>query len=91
MKGNEALVEALRAEGILERWERRDDGIHLYNSVCPHRRAAMTAHELCSSERRAIALLLGEDVDQVGRMVAGDACCEYVIRPRDRSDLIMVQ
>jgi predicted ArsR family transcriptional regulator len=77
-----SLTEALRSEGILDQWERREDGIHLYNAACPHRRAALAAHELCGSERRAIAKLLGEDVDQIGRMVDGQSCCEYVVRPR---------
>lgn len=88
-----SLIEAMRAEGILEHWETRADGIHLFNRACPHRRAALAAHELCSSERRAIASLLGEDVDQVGRMVDGSSCCEYVIRPRQAqaSQLIAIE
>jgi predicted ArsR family transcriptional regulator len=77
-----SLTDALRSEGILDQWERREDGIHLYNVACPHRRAALATHEVCGSERRAIAKLLGEDVDQVGRMVDGQSCCEYVVRPR---------
>ena len=81
-----SLTEALRAEGILDQWEKREDGIHLYNATCPHRRAALASHEVCSSERRVIERLLGESVDQVGRMVDGQPCCEYVVRPggRDR-------
>ena len=86
----QALTQALRAEGILEGWEQRDDGIHLYNSTCPHRRAALAAHDLCDSERRAIALLLGEDVDQLSRAVEG-RCCEYVVRPRSELELTVVQ
>lgn len=79
-----SLTDALRAEGILERWEARPDGsIHMYTSACPHRRAALAAHALCGSERRAIALMLGEDVDQVTRLVDGSTCCEYIVRPRD--------
>lgn len=86
-----SLTDALRAEGLLDRWEERPDGIHLTNSTCPHRRAAMAAHELCSSERRAIALLLGEEVEQVGRMVDGAGCCEYIIRPRHEQELVTIQ
>ena len=77
-----SLTEALGAEGILEDWETREDGIHLFTKTCPYRRAAMAAHELCGSERRAIARLLGEEVDQVGRLVDGHPCCEYVVRPQ---------
>jgi predicted ArsR family transcriptional regulator len=81
-----SLTEALRAEGILDQWEQREDGFHLFNAACPHRRAAQTSQEVCSSERRVIERLLGETVDQVGRMIDGQPCCEYVVRPggRDR-------
>ena len=75
-----SLTEALRDEGIVERWEKREDGYHLSTSICPHRRAALAAHSLCSSEARAIALLLGADVEQVGRMVDGAPLCEYVVK-----------
>lgn len=85
-----SLTEALRAEGLLDRWEQREDGIHLYNTACPHRRAALAAHDLCASEQRAIASLLGQPVEQVGRMVDGAGCCEYVIRPRPEG-LIEIQ
>jgi predicted ArsR family transcriptional regulator len=84
------LTEALRAEGILDTWEQRADGIHLMNTACPHRRAALAAHDLCGSERRAIAKLLGEDVEQVARMVDGGGCCEYVVRPRGQQ-LVTIQ
>ena len=86
-----SLIGALRAEGILDQWEYRDDGIHLFNTACPHRRAALVAHELCSSERRAIAKLLGEEVDQVGRMVDGDGCCEYVVRRPAQQELVTIE
>lgn len=85
-----SLIDALRAEGILESWESREDGIHLYNGDCPYRRAAMAAHEVCGSERRAISLLLGEEVEQIGRMVEGAPCCEYVIRPRGGPELVAI-
>jgi predicted ArsR family transcriptional regulator len=75
-----SLTDALKDEGIVERWEKRDDGFHLSTGVCPHRRAALAAHGLCSSEARAIALLLGTDVEQVGRVVDGAPVCEYLVR-----------
>jgi predicted ArsR family transcriptional regulator len=86
-----SVTEALRAEGLLDQWETREDGIHMFNVACPHRRAAMATHDLCGSERRAIALLLGEEVDQVGRMVDGQSCCEYVVRPQRGPQLITVE
>ena len=31
---------ALREEGILDDWSKKDDGYHLYNVSCPYHRAA---------------------------------------------------
>jgi predicted ArsR family transcriptional regulator len=86
-----SLTEALHAEGLLDGWEWREDGIHLLNTACPHRRAALAAQGVCGSERRAIALLLGEEVDQIGRMVEGHPCCEYVVRPQRGEALTVMQ
>jgi predicted ArsR family transcriptional regulator len=75
-----SLTEALKDEGIVERWQRQADGFHLSTSVCPHRRAALVAHALCDSEARLIAKLLDADVEQVGRVVDGAPVCEYLVR-----------
>ena len=53
---------ATRDEGIVERWEKREDGFHLSTSGCPHKRAAQATHSLCTSEQRAIYLLLVDDI-----------------------------
>lgn len=71
---------ALQAEGILDRWGREADGYHLLNSTCPYRRAAQASHAPCQSDRLAIELLLGVPVDQIGRLVDGSPCCEYVVQ-----------
>lgn len=78
-----SLTEALREEGIVERWDKQADGFHLLTSACPHRRAALASHGLCSSETRAISLLLGTEVEQVGRVVDGAPVCEYLVRCND--------
>jgi len=76
----DSLTVALREEGILENWSQREDGYHLFNSSCPHHRAARASSGLCcSSERRAIALLLDTDVEQVGRIAEGRPVCEYIV------------
>jgi len=74
-----SLVATLAEEGILDDFEVRDDGVHLINSSCPHRRAALTSSELCRSEERAIAMLLDAPVEQIGRIVDGQPRCEYVV------------
>jgi predicted ArsR family transcriptional regulator len=76
----ERLTEAMRGEGILEDWDKQADGYHLYNGSCPYHRAARASNgRCCGSERRAIALLLDTDVEQVGRIAEGGACCEYIV------------
>lgn len=75
-----SLAQALRDEGIVERWEEREDGFHLQTTVCPHRRAARATPALCASEREAIALLLGAEVEQTARLVDGASCCDFVAR-----------
>ncbi len=76
----DSVTAALREEGILEGWSKQPDGIHLYNGSCPYRRAARASRgRCCASERRAIALLLDTEVEQVGRIAEGGPVCEYIV------------
>jgi predicted ArsR family transcriptional regulator len=78
----DSVTAALRDEGILEEWSKQDDGFHLYNVSCPYHRAARASSgRCCDSERRAIALLLDAEVEQVGRIAEGSPVCEYIVRP----------
>jgi DeoR family transcriptional regulator, suf operon transcriptional repressor len=74
-----SLVAELSDEGLLDGFEVRDDGVHLINSICPHRRAALSNPALCRSEQHAIALMLDTEVEQVSRIADGGPCCEYVV------------
>jgi predicted ArsR family transcriptional regulator len=74
-----SLVQALASEGLLDSVEVREDGLHLINSICPYRRAALTNSALCRSEQHTIALLLGTEVDQVSRIADGRPRCEYIV------------
>jgi predicted ArsR family transcriptional regulator len=73
-------IRVLRAEGILDHWDREQEGFRLTNSACPYRRAALATEQACSADRLAIQLLLGRPVEQVGRVVEGHPCCEYVVK-----------
>jgi predicted ArsR family transcriptional regulator len=74
------VTASLRAEGILEAWRTEDDGIHLVNGRCPYHKAAEISKLPCESDRKAIELLLGAEVEQLNRIVDGAPCCEYLLR-----------
>ena len=74
------VTTSLREEGILEAWHAESDGIHLINGHCPYHKAAEISKLPCESDRKAIELLLGHDVEQLNRIVDGAACCEYLVR-----------
>jgi predicted ArsR family transcriptional regulator len=83
----EQVTDALNAEGILDGWSRERDGFHLFNRSCPYRRAAQASHAPCVSDRKIIELLLGMEVEQIGRLVNGQMRCEYLVRVPD-SELV---
>lgn len=74
------VTASLRAEGILDEWRTEADGIHLTNGRCPYHKAAEISKLPCESDKRAIELLLGHDVEQLNRIVDGASCCEYLVR-----------
>jgi predicted ArsR family transcriptional regulator len=74
------VTESLRREGILDRWHNESDGYHLFNGICPYRKAAEISKLPCESDRKTIELLLGQEVDQLNRIVDGASVCEYIVR-----------
>lgn len=74
------VTASLKTEGILEAWRSEADGFHLVNSSCPYHRAAAISTLPCESDRKAIELLLGLDVEQLNRIVDGAPLCEYLVR-----------
>jgi len=71
---------ALRDEGIVDHWRKDADGYHLMNTCCPYRRAAEASDAPCHADHRVIEMLVGMPVDQVSRMIDGNATSEYVVR-----------
>ncbi len=74
------VTASLKTEGILEAWRSEADGFHLVNSSCPYHKAAEISTLPCESDRQAIELLLGLDVEQLNRIVDGAPLCEYLVR-----------
>ena len=74
-----STVDALRREGILDDWERTENGFRLHNHGCPYRSAADTSDCVCESDRLAIEKLLGQHVDQLDSLVHGGDSCEYLV------------
>lgn len=74
------VTESLRAEGILEEWEQAGDGFRLVNGTCPYLQAAEISRLPCESDRQAISLLMGREVEQTTRIVDGAPICEYLVR-----------
>lgn len=85
------VTASLKAEGILEEWRTESDGIHLVNGRCPYHKAAEISKLPCESDRQAIELLLGQDVEQLNRIVDGAACCEYLVRARLEPQIIELE
>ena len=85
------VTAALRAEGILEDWRAEADGFHLVNTSCPYHKAAELSRLPCESDRQAIELLLGQDVEQLNRIVDGAPCCEYLVRGTPDRQIIEVR
>jgi predicted ArsR family transcriptional regulator len=85
------VTDSLRSEGILESWHSEADGIHLVNGACPYREAARMSPLCCESDRKAIELLLGQDVEQLNRIVDGAPVCEYLVHAQGAPHLIEVK
>lgn len=74
------VTESLRREGILESWREDDEGFRLVNGQCPYRKAAEISPLPCESDRKVIELLVGQEVEQLHRIVDGSPVCEYLVR-----------
>lgn len=75
----EKTAEVLRQEGIVDDWSKGDGKYTLTNTACPYSAAAKATHGPCELDRRTIELLVSAPVEQVSRIVDGQARCEYVI------------
>ena len=75
----DAVVDALRPEGILDHWQQADQELRLINDACPYLGAATTSSCVCDADRLAIEKLLGVEVEQTQRLAEGDDGCVYIV------------
>ncbi len=75
----DAVVDALRPEGILDHWQRTDNELKLVNNACPYISAASTSSCVCDADRLTIEKLLGVEVEQTERLAKGDDGCVYIV------------
>jgi predicted ArsR family transcriptional regulator len=83
------VTDSMRSEGILESWHSESDGFHLTNGVCPYLEAAEFSKLPCESDRKAIELLMGLEVEQLHRIVDGSPICEYLVRSLPRQSKLI--
>lgn len=74
------MSRALEREGIVDGWHKEGDIVHILNNECPYLRLAEMSDVACRSDRQAIELLVGVEVEQTRRIVDGEPVCEYIIR-----------
>lgn len=75
----DAVVETLKVEGILDRWQRDEHALKLVNNACPYLSAATTNSCVCDADRLTIEKLLGVEVEQSERLSQGDDGCVYIV------------
>ncbi len=75
----DAVVDALRPEGILDHWQRTERALQLVNNACPYLSAATVSSCVCDADRLTIEKLLGVEVEQTARLAKGDDGCVYII------------
>ena len=85
------VTESLKQDGILDSWNVQPDGFHLINGACPYHKAAEISTLPCQSDRKAIELLLGLQVEQLNRIVDGSPICEYLVRAARESEPQLIE
>ena len=74
------VVSLLSEEGILRSIRTDEKGFILSTPSCPIKTLSRTTAAVCQADRRAIELLIGTEVQQIGTIAAGSTSCEYLVR-----------
>jgi predicted ArsR family transcriptional regulator len=73
----------LQEHGFLSRWEETDEGYVLTNVNCPYRRVSREHGEVCIMDSELLDRLLGVEPRRVESMRSGDACCSFLLQPKE--------
>lgn len=73
------LVELLKGEGFLAKWEKSGENYLLKEYGCPYLSIGQVHHEVCSFDKDIINSVLNTDIEQSSCMLQGDSCCHFVI------------
>lgn len=77
------VSEFLHERGFLCRWEQTDEGYVLTNVSCPYRQVSREHGEVCIMDSELLDRLLGVEPRRLESMRSGDACCRYLLQPKE--------
>lgn len=76
-----AIVDLLRARGVVADWERDGDAYLLHERTCPYPEVARRNSVACAMDVAQIRQLSAMDAKLTACLVRGDACCTYRLLP----------
>lgn len=73
----------LETQGLVNHWEKTDEGYVFTNVNCPYRRVAQEHGETCELDLALLTELLGLEPQRLTSLRHHDYSCSYLIRPND--------
>lgn len=73
------LMDLLRQEGFLARWEKTEAGYQLTEYSCPYISVGQKHAEVCSIDKELMITVLNTPVSQHSCMLDGASCCEFTV------------
>jgi len=75
------VVEFMKTQGFISRWEKTDAGYILTNVNCPYRRVTQEHGEVCILDTTLINRLLNVEPQRITSMKEGDTTCSFLLVP----------
>ncbi|MGE0133511.1 MAG: helix-turn-helix transcriptional regulator [Dehalococcoidia bacterium] len=76
-----AIVDRLRARGVVADWERDGEAFLLHERTCPYPEVARRNSVACAMDVAQVRELSGMDARLTACLVRGDGCCTYRLLP----------